>query len=81
MDEKKDTIDHLISHMYEQAPTGFVSRKQIHEFTGGLLKKQHLANLDSQKKGISGRMMAGTIVVYPISEVERFLRNHYLKAI
>ncbi len=78
---KNDQIHNLISHISEKVPAGFVSRKQLDELTGGLLKKQFLANADCSGTGISGRVKAGKTILYPLPEIERFLREKYLKAV
>lgn len=76
-----DEIAKLILHIRQQVPAGFVSREQIESLTYGLLKSRFLANIDCdpKKKGIAGRRKAGKIIVYPISELENFLRNQYIK--
>jgi len=61
------------SNMVERWPSAFVARTKILEFTGGILSEKYLANLDSQGRGIPGRIRVGRRICYPVTEVVKWL--------
>lgn len=71
----------LIENIEKYDKRGFLTRKEIQELTGGLLKKQFLTNLDSNKsrQGIKGKKKVGREVIYPTNEVCSFIRERYFK--
>lgn len=58
------------------APSGFITRRQIEELTGGIIKRQTLSNLDCAGKGIEGKLnLSGRKVLYPVDNVLEFLEK------
>ena len=49
--------------------SSIVSRDQIERFTGGVINRRTLANLDSKGEGPARRFMVGRKVVYPVESV------------
>lgn len=72
-------LDQLFKLLREQNPTGLICRSDIEKQTKGFLKRQFLANADSLKKGIAGKMVCGGKVFYPVSEVENFIKTRYVR--
>ena len=68
---KKTCFDELA----EKWPSTVVSRSEIRKFSGGILSPRYLANLDSEGKGIPGRMLVGNKVVYKVSDAIKFLEE------
>lgn len=77
-------IETLKQRIRKEAKSGFLTRRQIEQATDGLLKRQFLANIDSDKKrrGIQNRMIVGKkTVIYPAESVCYFLENEYIRRI
>jgi hypothetical protein len=69
-------MDNLIfQSMIDKWPSAWVARTEAEKFTGGLIGEKYLANLDSQSKGIPGRIRCGRKVVYPVAEFVKWLAN------
>lgn len=56
-------------------PSAFVAREKIGVFTGYILSPKTCANLDSQGKGIEGRVKVGGKVCYPVDSVIKFIES------
>ncbi len=65
----------LFKSMVESWPSPLVAREEIERFTGGLLTAKYCANLDSQGKGIRGRIRCGRKIVYFTTAVVEFLAS------
>ncbi|MGO8990471.1 MAG: hypothetical protein ACLQGU_02595 [bacterium] len=63
-----------LSFLSKRWPSGIVARKQIGQFTGGLMSPAHLANLDAQGAGPE-RIKIGGKVVYPVGELISWLEK------
>lgn len=63
------------SSMIEKWPSAFVSRDQVEQFTGGMIKSRYLANLDSVGKGPQGRVRCGRKVAYPTVKFVEWLED------
>ncbi len=59
--------------MAEKWPAAIVSRAEVSRFTGGLISEKYISNLDSQGKGIPGRIRIGRKIAYPIAELIAWL--------
>jgi len=68
------TIEHIFENLSRTAPE-ILTRKKIHELTGGLVAEKTLANLDSEGDGIQPRMRVGGKVAYPKEAVIIWLKN------
>lgn len=72
--------NNLTDHIRKNAnKTGMLTRKEIEALTNGLLKRQHLANLDCNKKGIKNKITFGRTVVYAVDDVCNFIEKKYTK--
>ena len=56
-------------------PSGYILRTNLSEKTGGLLHGRTMANLDSQKIGIPGKISIGRKVAYPVQSVVEYLQS------
>ena len=56
-------------------PSPYVAREEIDRFTGGLLTAKYCANLDSQGRGIRGRIRCGRKIGYPTRSVVEFMES------
>ena len=56
-------------------PSPYVAREEIDRFTGGLLTAKYCANLDSQGRGIRGRIRCGRKIAYPTRSVVEFMES------
>jgi hypothetical protein len=53
-----------------------ILRTQLEQATGGILSRRHISNLDSQGRGIVGKIKIGKrTVAYPTDSLIDFLRN------
>ncbi len=65
-----------LSSLATKWPSSIVARSEIESFTGGILNQKTCANLDSQGKGIQGRIRINSRkIAYPVQEVIRFLEE------
>ena len=56
-------------------PSSIVARGEIEKFSGGIINRQTLANLDSAGKGPSGRIRIGRKIAYPVAEVIKWMES------
>lgn len=57
-------------------PSALVARKEVKQFTGGLLNPRTMANYDSQGRGPRGKIKLGTrAVAYPVANLVLWLRG------
>lgn len=63
------------SILLDHWPSPFVARHEIAKLTGGIINPRYLANLDSLGRGPKGRIKVGRKVVYPVSEVAKWLES------
>lgn len=70
---KRDIFDEMV----QRWPSSLVARREVHKFTGGLLRPQSLANLDCLGKGPEERviMSEGRKVAYPAQVLAAWLRG------
>lgn len=61
--------------MFENAPE-ILTRKQIFELTGGAVSIGHIANCDSQGRGIANRKIIFKKTCYPKSDVLNWLASN-----
>ena len=73
MSENKIRPD--LSEMAARWPSAFVSRDQVEQFTGGMIKPRYLANLDSAGKGPQGGVRCGRKVAYPVKKFVMWLES------
>ena len=52
-----------------------VTRDQVEKFSGGMVSKKYMANLDCKGEGPSGRFRVGRKVVYPVAELVTWLEG------
>ncbi len=64
-----------LSALQQKWPSALVARDQIKTFSGGLISRGHLANLDSQGQGISPKLKIGGKVCYRVEDVVRWLES------
>lgn len=65
------------SGIIKNNPCGFITRKNIYEATGGIIKPKYAADLDANpdKDSINGRFSVGRKICYPVHEVVAFLER------
>ena len=68
------TIEQIFEHLSRNAPET-LSRKKIHELTGGLLTEKTLANMDSEGIGIQPRFRMGGKIFYQRDSAIAWLKN------
>ena len=68
------TIEQIFENLSRTAPE-IITRKKLHELTGGLVSEKTLANLDSLGEGIQPRMRIGGKVAYPKQAAITFLKQ------
>ena len=68
------TIEQIFENLSRTAPE-IITRKKLHELTGGLVSEKTLANLDSLGEGIQPRMRIGGKVAYPKEAAITFLKQ------
>jgi hypothetical protein len=61
--------------MADRWPSVLVSRDSVEDFTGGLVNRRTLANLDSQGVGPAGRIRCGRKVAYQVSHFVEWLEK------
>ena len=81
MKEEKNWMEGFFEYLKENNPTGLVSRSDLEIQTSGLLKRKHMANLNSQGAGIKVKIRAGRQIYYTISSVIDFLIDEYLEVV
>ncbi len=68
---EKKNID--LSSLAEKWSSSHVARKEISKFSGGIISAGYLANLDSQGRGPSGRILVGRQIVYTVESLISWL--------
>ena len=63
------------STMIEKWPSTVVCRCDIEKFTGGLVNRFYLSNLDSQGKGPKIRVRVGRKIAYPVESLVEWLES------
>jgi len=58
------SIEQIFENLSRTAPE-IITRKKLHELTGGLVSEKTLANMDSAGDGILPRLRIGGKVAYP----------------
>lgn len=72
--QDQTTLEKIFDNLSNIAPE-IITRKKLHELTGGLVSEKTLANLDSLGDGIQPRMRIGGKVAYPKQAAIDFLKN------
>lgn len=54
-------------------PSGVVARREVSNFSGGLISPRSLANLDSQGNGPDGAIQIGANIAYSAAELAAWL--------
>jgi hypothetical protein len=67
--------DHFFKMMKERWPSAIVARERVEDFTGGLINRRTLANLDSQGIGPAIRIRCGRKVGYEINSFVAWLEE------
>lgn len=68
------TIEQIFENISRKAPE-IITRKKLHELTGGLVSVKTLANLDCEGDGIQPRLRIGGKVAYPKEATIAFLKR------
>lgn len=68
------TVERIFENLSQKSPE-IITRKKLHELTGGLLSEKTLANLDSEGIGIQPRFRIGGKVAYPKDAAFAWLKN------
>ena len=68
------SIEEIFNNLSRTAPE-ILTRKKIHELTGGLISVKTLANLDCEGDGIQPRLRIGGKVAYPKEAAIAFLKR------
>ncbi len=68
------------SGIIKSNPSGFITRENLEEATGGLYKGRLAANHDCRGEGIAGRFKIGRKVAYPVHRVVEFLEQRAISA-
>ncbi len=61
--------------MADRWPSAFVARDEIERFSGGIIRRKYIQNLDCAGKGPRGRVRVGRRIAYPTAEVVRWLES------
>lgn len=64
----------IYDQMAEKWPSAIVARKEVSNFSGGLLSPRTLANLDSMGSGPPRIKMGSQRVFYPVHDLITWLR-------
>jgi hypothetical protein len=67
-------IQKALSDLAAKWPSTFVAREQIHIFTGGVISKGRMANLDSLGEGPE-RFRLGRKICYPVDPLIKWLAD------
>jgi hypothetical protein len=65
----------IFEEMVSKWPSSIVSRCEISNFSGGMIKAKYAANLDSAGLGCPGRFRIGRKVCYPTNNLARWLAD------
>ena len=78
MEKPTDSLDEIHKHIDEMAdrwPSNIVARKEIGNFSGGILSPKTLANMDSKGEGPEGRFIICNQTAYPIQKIIKFMKD------
>lgn len=64
-----------LSFLAENWPSGIVARSKIGEFTGGMISRGTMANLDSQGLGPDGAIRIGRVAGYMVVPLIKWLEQ------
>jgi hypothetical protein len=67
------------SALAEKWPSLFVSREQVGNFSGGAISPKTLANYDSDGRGVKNRIRLNGKIIYPVSDLIKFLQARSVK--
>ena len=73
--QKIKDLPSIFHRLYMTTPE-IVTRKTLSELSGGIVSPKTLANLDTQNRGPTGRVLWGKKVVYPRDEAILWLYNY-----
>jgi hypothetical protein len=68
-------MNSIFQSLADRWPSAWVARTEVEKFGGGIISEKYLANLDSAGKGPAGRIRCGRKVVYPVTELIRWLEG------
>ena len=63
-----------LSHLADKWPSSIVARRKVSDFTGGIISKKYIANLDSKGEGPPS-VKIGRQRAYPVSTLIAWLEN------
>lgn len=69
----REKIEQSILEAADKWPAQFLSREDVRTFSGNAISVGHLANLDSQNKGIADAFYIGRRKVYPKKSAVKWL--------
>lgn len=70
----KHVQDFDIADLANKWPSDIVARSEVHNLTGGLIKPQTMANLDSKGEGCPRRVLINGKVGYPVADFLGWLK-------
>lgn len=73
--KNSDFAIQTLKKMAARWPSTIVARTEIERFTGGIIKKGYIQNLDCQGNGIEDRIRIGRRIAYPVDAVIKFLEQ------
>lgn len=71
---RKTTQELDVTMLAEKWPSNIVARSEVHRLTGGAIKPQSAANLDSRGDGCPTRFMVNGKIVYPVTDFLEWLK-------
>lgn len=72
-DHRKEAAIGVIRKAAERWPSSFIPRREVPNFTGGLISTGTLANLDCAGTGVPGAFRIGRQICYPVDAVCEWL--------
>ena len=79
--EKKMQKRPDLSAMAEKWPSAYVERQQVYPFSGGAVASGTMANHDSKGTGVIGMVRIGRKIIYPVSELIKWLEDRAEKTV
>lgn len=80
MKSETNNNESIFKRMAAKWPSPLVARKQVAEFSGGLINPRTLSNMDSAGTGPKERMKVGGTVVYPVDSFVEWLEARVVKS-
>ena len=77
-EQRKESAIKVIREAANKWPNPFVSRREISNFTGGLLAPRTMANLDCAGEGPNGAFRIGRNIAYPLDSLVEWLIEQHL---